>query len=64
MNEDRIIKIEMTLAHQESIIEELHQVLYQQQETISALQSKLKHFEDQLSADHEIRPAGEKPPHY
>ena len=64
MNEDRIIKIEMTLAHQESIIEELHQVLYQQQETISALQSKLKHFEDQLSADQEIRPAGEKPPHY
>jgi uncharacterized coiled-coil protein SlyX len=64
MTEDRFIKIEMTLAHQEAIIEELHQVLYQQQETIAQLQKKLKLFEDQMRTENNIGAAGEKPPHY
>jgi SlyX protein len=64
MNDERFIKIETTLVHQEAIIEELHQVLYQQQETIFQLQKKIKLFEDQVSADSNIRAAGEKPPHY
>ena len=64
MNEERFIKIETTLVHQEAIIEELHQVLYQQQETIAILQKKLSLFQEQLSAENNIGAAGEKPPHY
>lgn len=64
MEEQRFIAIETKILHQEVTLEELHQVLYKQQETIDLLQKKLKLFEDQLRADNEIRPAGEKPPHY
>lgn len=64
MDDERFIKIETTLVHQEAIIEELHQVLYQQQEMISQLQKKIKLFQDQLSTDNNIGVAGEKPPHY
>lgn len=64
MDDERFIRIETTLVHQEAIIEELHQVLYQQQEMISQLQKNIKLFQDQLSADNNIGVAGEKPPHY
>lgn len=64
MNEDRFIAIETKLLHQENLLEELHQVLYQQQDSIDKLQKKLKQFEDLSNADNEIRPANEKPPHY
>ena len=64
MDEQRFIAIETKISHQEVTLEELHQVLYKQQETIDQLQKKLKLFEDQLQSESEIRPAGEKPPHY
>ncbi len=63
-NENRFINIEMKLSHQDVMLEELHQVIYQQQETIDQLQKKIKLLIEQMSADSEIRPAGEKPPHY
>ena len=64
MDDQRFIAIETKILHQEVVLEELHQVLYQQQEIINLLQKKLKVFEGQLRSDNEIRPAGEKPPHY
>lgn len=62
--EERLINIETKISHQDVMLEELHQVLYKQQESIDILQKKLKLFEQQMNADSEIRPAGEKPPHY
>jgi len=64
MDEQRFIDIETKLLHQEVIIEDLHQVLYKQQEMIDFLQKKIKLLDEQLQNNNEIRAAGEKPPHY
>ena len=64
MDDQRFIAIETKILHQEMMLDELHQVLYQQQDTINLLQKKLKKIEEMGQADQEIRPAGEKPPHY
>ena len=64
MEEQRFIAIETKILHQEVILEELHQVLYSQQEIIDNLTKKLKIAEELLRATQDIRPAGEKPPHY
>ncbi len=62
--DERLIAIETKILHQEVILEELHQVLYQQQETIDQLQKKIKLLQEQVRSDNEIGPAGERPPHY
>lgn len=62
--DERLIAIETKILHQEVILEELHQVLYQQQETIDQLQKKVKLLQEQVRADNEIGPASERPPHY
>ncbi len=62
--QERLVNIEMKISHQDLIIEELNQVIYQQQKTIDILSKKLKLLEDQFRADPNIGPAGEKPPHY
>ncbi len=64
MDEQRFIDIETKLLHQEVILEDLHQVLYKQQEIIDFLQKKLKTMDEQFQNLNEIRAAGEKPPHY
>jgi len=64
MDEQRFIDIETKLLHQEVIIEDLHQVLYKQQEMIDFLQKKIKLLDEQFQNNNEIRAAGEKPPHY
>lgn len=64
MNEERFIAIESKLLHQERLLEELHEVIYQQQDTIDKLQKKLKQIEEISNSENEIRPANEKPPHY
>ncbi len=64
MEDQRFIAIETKLLHQELMLEELHEVLYKQQDTIDLLQKRLKKIEEMAQADNEIRPAGEKPPHY
>ena len=63
-NELRIINIEMKMSHQDVMLEELHQVIYRQQAELDLLQKKLTLLQEQLSSDSDIRPAGEKPPHY
>lgn len=62
--QSRLVNIEMKISHQDLIIEELNQVIYQQQQTIDGLSKKLKLIEEQFRADPNIGPAGEKPPHY
>lgn len=62
--QERLINIEMKISHQDLIIEDLNQVVYQQQKTIDVLSKKLKLLEEQFRADPNIGPAGEKPPHY
>lgn len=64
MNDERFIAIEMKISHQDKLLEELHQVLYEQQDRIQKLEKKLKQLEDMSNSDGEIRPANEKPPHY
>lgn len=64
MSEDRFIDIETKILHQEKMLEELHQALYQQQEIIDKLQKKLNQIIEMAQSDLEIRAANEKPPHY
>ncbi|MEK6627692.1 MAG: SlyX family protein [Bdellovibrionota bacterium] len=64
MNEERFINIESKILHQERLLEELHQVLYEQQTTIDKLEKKIKELKEIKTEDSEIRPANEKPPHY
>ncbi|WII72282.1 SlyX family protein [Bdellovibrio sp. 22V] len=67
MSEQRFIDIETKIAHQEYMIEELNQVLYEQQKTIDKLEGLLttltKRLEGLGDGDN-VRGPGEKPPHY
>lgn len=67
MSEQRFIDLETKIAHQEFLIEELNQVLYQQQKTIDKLEATLvtltKRLEGLGDGD-DVRGPGEKPPHY
>jgi SlyX protein len=68
MAEERFIALEVKISHQEALLEELHQVLYQQQETIDSMEIKLnsllKRIEDAPGIGGEIGPHNQKPPHY
>ncbi len=68
MTEKRIIDLEIKVAHQEVLIEELNQVIYQQQKTTDKLEATIsalvKRFQDVLTSGDEIRGPNEKPPHY
>lgn len=66
--EQRFIDLESKLAHQDLLLEELHQVIYEQQKTIDRMEEKItvlvKRLKDSATADLEIGSANEKPPHY
>jgi len=59
MTEKRIIDLEIKVAHQEVLIEELNQVIYQQQKTTDKLEATIsalvKRFQDLLTSGDEIR---------
>lgn len=62
----RFIDLETKVSHQDLLLEELHEVLYEQQKSIETLKKKIELFnkrfeESALTSD--IR-ANEKPPHY
>lgn len=65
--DERLTNLEIKVSHQDHVIEELHQVIYEQQKTIDKLETLLngltKRLQDALSDDGEIR-GNEKPPHY
>ncbi len=68
MDEQRLIDIEIKIAHQELVISELNQVITKQQATIDELQKGLKNFLKryrELNGDEGAgTPISEKPPHY
>jgi SlyX protein len=65
MNEERLIEIETKLSHQENLLEELHQVLYRQQETIDQMEKALKVLVKRVPDESkEVGPGNQKPPHY
>ena len=67
--EERLIEIEIKIAHQENLIGELNQVISRQQETLDQLREGLKKFFKhyrEINGDKSV-PTGsgdEKPPHY
>jgi SlyX protein len=68
MDEQRIIDLEIKIAHQELLLSDLNQVITKQQTTIDELQSALKGFlkrYQELHGDDGIgAPEITKPPHY
>ncbi|MBP0600384.1 SlyX family protein [Herbaspirillum sp. LeCh32-8] len=67
-SEERIIDIEMKLAHQEHLVDELNQTVYRQQKKIEELELLLgalaKRFRELSDTSQDRAPANEKPPHY
>ncbi|MNJ94635.1 hypothetical protein D3C87_123370 [compost metagenome] len=66
--ENRIIELETKIAHQDVLLEELSQVLYQQQQQIDLMETKLtgliKRIQDGNLNGTDVREGSEKPPHY
>lgn len=60
--EERLIEIEIKIANQENLLEELNSVIYEQQKTIDRLERIIKELEKANSL--EIGPQNVKPPHY
>ncbi|QLY23929.1 SlyX family protein [Bdellovibrio sp. HCB185ZH] len=68
MDESRLVNLEIKISHQDQVIEELHQVVYEQQKAIEKLEVLLNgltsRLKEALEAEgSEIR-GNEKPPHY
>jgi Uncharacterized protein conserved in bacteria len=68
MSEERIIDLEMKLTHQDYVVEQLNQTIFQQQLKIDELEVKLNGLVNRLKEmmggeGTEIR-GHEKPPHY
>lgn len=67
MSEQRFVNIETKLAHQEALLEELHEVLYKQQASIDQLTSSLRALVKKDDDENETKAKGsgnQKPPHY
>lgn len=63
--EERFVNIEMIIANQERVIDDLNQVIIEQGKMIAALQKQNLYFLTQLDQD-AIKPLSEEtpPPHY
>ncbi len=68
MNDDRLVNIEMKLAHQEQTLIELNDALAKQQETIMTLEQLCASMAERFRAMSETEtaesPVDERPPHY
>ncbi len=63
--DERLTEIEIKVSHQDLLLEQLSDVLFQQQKTIDELEKKLTKLEKKLTEEPlEMGPAGQKPPHY
>lgn len=66
--EEKLISLEIKVAHQEAQIEELNQVLYEQHKKLQELDEIVmglaKRLREAMAGGPEIGPANEKPPHY
>ncbi len=65
-NEDRFVDIEIKLAHQEDMVEELNQVVYQQSRRIDQLEAMVSQLAEHIrnNAQSGPNPVNDKPPHY
>jgi SlyX protein len=65
-DEDRIIDIEIKLAHQENLVESLNQTIYEQGRRIDQLEAMVAKLAEHIRAlrDAGQGPVNEKPPHY
>lgn len=65
-NEDRFVDIEIKLAHQEDMVEELNQVVYQQSRRIDQLEAIVSQLAEHIrnNAQSGANPVNEPPPHY
>jgi SlyX protein len=66
MSEERVIELEIKLAHHELALEELQRAYYEQEKAIAKLTATVELLGKRLegSAGLEIGPANERPPHY
>jgi len=61
MSEQRFIELETKLAHQEALLEELHEVLYKQQARIDQLTSSMKVLIQRNDDEEETKVKGAQP---
>lgn len=68
MTENRLIDIEIKIAHQEDVVESLNQVVYEQQKKIDQLEAMIsalaRHVRELSGSGNASDVANEKPPHY
>ncbi len=68
MSDERLVEIEMKLAHQDQALIELNDVLTKQQETIMTLErlfaSMVERLAEMDEAGSETAAGDERPPHY
>ena len=68
MIEERLVNIEMKIAFQEDLVEELNKTIYQQQQKLDRLEAVCRslagHIEALTAAKDGGMPANERPPHY
>jgi SlyX protein len=68
MIEERLVNIEMKIAFQEDLVEELNKTIYQQQQKLDRLEAACRslagHIESLSAAKDGGMPANERPPHY
>ena len=64
--EERLTELELKYTEQQSLLQELSDVLYRQQREIDALKSQVGRLEKRLAAAEDLPTIGaaEKPPHY
>lgn len=67
MDEQRLIDLEIKITHQDVLIEELQQALYEHHSLIEKLQKNVTELKERFEgamAGEEIGPHNQKPPHY
>ena len=66
--DDRLIDLEMKIAHKEHLLDELNQTVYRQEKKIEELDMLLhalaKRFKELSDTSQDRAAANEKPPHY
>lgn len=62
--QERLIDLEIRIAHQEDMIDELNKTVYQQQLKIDRFEEILKEMASRIVELENNNPLNEKPPHY
>ncbi len=62
-SDERFVDLEIKIAHQEQLLEQLNDVIYQQQKKIDEIEKMVKIMNSKVSNDN-INQGDEKPPHY